>query len=181
MVSTPCLATVRGLAGFPFVNVRAGAGTHTAVQGTLPVGTANLKVLEVRPDELKKELNGKIYQWFRLEFPDGKTGWVRDDLLDIRGDCSAFGYGPLSELTYAFAVTRVERQPPTDTQERIRKAAFNVTAGFEGGGYASYQNFDAGIVSYGRFQFTLASGSLFSVLDRYLVAASTSPIANELR
>lgn len=181
MSTIACLATVRGLADFPQVNVRSGPGTHTAVIGTLNVGTSGLKVLEVRPDELKREFGGKIYQWMKLELPDGTTGWVRDDLLAIQGDCTQFGYGCLSEQVSASAITRVERMPPSDDQERTRKAAFNITGGFEGSGYGSYQNYDAGIVSYGRFQFTLASGSLFSVLDRYLISAGGSPIANELR
>ncbi len=56
--------------------------------------------------------------------------------------------------------------------ERVRKAAFNITAAFEGAGYGTYQNFDEGIVSYGRFQFTLASGNLEAVLERYLEVAS---------
>lgn len=58
--------------------------------------------------------------------------------------------------------------------EFVRKAAFNVTAAFEGAGYGSYQNHDKGIVSYGRFQFTLAAGSLFTVLERYLAASQTA-------
>lgn len=72
--------------------------------------------------------------------------------------------------------------PPSDLTdpERIRKAAFNITAGFEGGGYATYQNYDAGIISYGRFQFTLAGSGLFSVLHKYITRAR-SPIAAELR
>lgn len=66
------------------------------------------------------------------------------------------------------------------TAEDIRRAAYEITAAFEGSGYASYQNIDAGIVSYGRFQFTLASGSLAAVLERYLAAAS-GPTAAALR
>ncbi len=66
------------------------------------------------------------------------------------------------------------------TVEEIRRAAYAITAAFEGSGYASYQNIDAGIVSYGRFQFTLASGSLYTVLERYLAAAS-GPTAAALR
>ncbi len=62
----------------------------------------------------------------------------------------------------------------------IRQAAFNITAAFEGSGYDSYQNYDGGIVSYGRFQFTLASGNLAVVLERYLTAAA-GPIADALR
>ncbi|MBK8026554.1 MAG: chitosanase [Chloroflexi bacterium] len=67
-----------------------------------------------------------------------------------------------------------------NSPDRVRLAAFNITAGFEGGGYGTYQNRDAGIVSYGRFQFTLAAGSLFSVVDRYLQRASGA-VADELR
>lgn len=62
----------------------------------------------------------------------------------------------------------------------MRKAAFNITAAFEGGGYATYQTYDSGIISYGRFQFTLASGSLMTVLNRYLERAS-GPAADGLR
>jgi hypothetical protein len=68
-----------------------------------------------------------------------------------------------------------------DEKERIRLAAFNITSAFEGNkGYAMYQTYDAGIISYGRFQFTLASGSLASVMDGYLMR-SNSPVAQQLR
>ena len=66
------------------------------------------------------------------------------------------------------------------SEDRIRLASFNITEGFEGGGYASYQNYDTGIVSYGRFQFTLASSGLAKVLEKY-TSQSNSPTANELR
>jgi hypothetical protein len=64
--------------------------------------------------------------------------------------------------------------------DRVRRAAFNITSAFEGGGYASYQTYDSGIVSYGRFQFTLAAGSFQTVITRYVDRAS-SPTANGLR
>lgn len=63
---------------------------------------------------------------------------------------------------------------------RLRRAAFNITAGFEGGGYGEYQNYDAGIISYGRFQFTLAAGSLVTIVNRYLERAMNE-VASELR
>src|SRR5690606_29149586 len=137
---------------------------------------------------------GKVYQWFQLTFPDGRQGWVRDDLLSLNGDGSEYGYGVLAPNTFAFAVSRQEAiavtpapapsQPappapsnpapapmpvaapapaatsvietidpapastPLTNIDRIRTAAFNITAGFEGGGYATYQNYDAGIISY---------------------------------
>lgn len=74
----------------------------------------------------------------------------------------------------------VSATPSAADQERIRRAAFNITAAFEGGGYATYQNYDSGIVSYGRFQFTLAAGSLATVLNKYLEKSNTA-VANELR
>jgi hypothetical protein len=63
---------------------------------------------------------------------------------------------------------------------RVRQAAFNITGAFEGGGYATYQNYDSGIVSYGRFQFTLAGSGLYNVLNRY-TSRSGGVIAGELR
>ncbi len=66
-------------------------------------------------------------------------------------------------------------------QERIRLAAFAIAGAFEGGrGYANYQNYDRGIVSYGRFQFTLSSGSLGRVLGIYF-DTSTSAVSDRLR
>lgn len=69
---------------------------------------------------------------------------------------------------------------PLSDPTRVRLASFNITEGFEGGGYATYQNYDAGIISYGRFQFTLAGSGLFTVLQKYTSRAST-PTAGELR
>ncbi len=51
--------------------------------------------------------------------------------------------------------------------DRIQKIALDITAAFEGSGYATLQTRDKGILSYGRFQFTLVSGSLYTVLDKY--------------
>jgi hypothetical protein len=68
-----------------------------------------------------------------------------------------------------------------DRQERIRKAAFSITAAWEGGlGYANYQTYDSGIISYGRFQFTLAAGSLWKVVETYL-KNSQSDVAQGLK
>lgn len=69
--------------------------------------------------------------------------------------------------------------PEGEALARVRQAAFAITAAWEGGSYAAYNNYDAGIVSYGIIQFTLASGSLFTVVDEYLKRAS-SPRAEAL-
>src|SRR6185295_9825641 len=65
--------------------------------------------------------------------------------------------------------------------DRIRRAAFNITSSFEGAkSYANYQNYDSGIISYGRFQFTLSGGALVKVVNYYL-GASTSDTATKMR
>jgi hypothetical protein len=203
MSTTPIIVIVRGAPAPTEFNVRSGPGTTYDKPFKAKAGTQAVALLEVRVDDSKTGLNGKIYQWFKMKFPDGREGWMRDDLLDIQGDCSTFGYGIVKDRSYAFVLVRDETvvapkptptptppvpepakppvvTPPSNEQERIKRASFNITAAFEGGGYASYQNYDTGIVSYGRFQFTLAASSLFGVLDRYL-KASSSATANELR
>jgi len=225
MSQNHCIAVIRGLPNTPEVNVRASSGTKHQLAFKIQVGTAGCVVTEVRPDDEQKHLNGKIYQWFKLTFPDGRTGWVRDDLLDIEGDGSAFGYGVLAAKRYAFELIRAVIEaaneaaheapapvapapavpvvpspaapapapapkpeaaapvasaptaPNALNPERVRRAAFNITGAFEGGGYATYQNYDKGIVSYGRFQFTLDSGSLFTVVERYLAKSNTATAA----
>lgn len=192
MTTQPLLATIRpGMSGsIREINVRHGPGTNFSITFSAPVQLGGLRVLEVEPDAEQRHFGGKIFQWFKLEFPNLQVGWIRDDLLDIQGDGIRFGYGVLPQPTFAFELNRAsetpapEREPdpipippqpippqpsPIDNSlERVAAAAFNITAAFEGGGYASYQNTDRGIVSYGRFQFTLQSSNLAAVVERYL-------------
>ncbi len=194
-------ARIRGIPHIPSiteVNVRSSAGTNQALLFRIPVGMSGLDILEVRPDIEDKHLKGKTYQWFHLRFHGGADGWVRDDLLEITGDCREFGYPDLSEYTFAFNLERsaesaapeaTEPEPPPATRpegdfpdaladtERIRRLAFAITAAFEGTGYAAYNNYDAGIVSYGLLQFTLSSGSLGRVLETYIAASDSDESA----
>ncbi len=198
-----CLVTVRGIPNIPTivdVNVRSGPSTKQALLFKSPVGTSGLTVLDVQPDAENNSLNGKMYQWFRLTFPDGRMGWIRDDLIEIEGDCGQFGYGAVSPRRPAFELSRgvapaqqassssvgaaaQPTQPPAavmaiDDMNRVRRAAFAVTAAFEGKGYNAYQNYDRGIVSYGRFQFAL-TGGLGSVIQKY-ITRSQSQTARDL-
>ncbi|HLV35939.1 MAG TPA: hypothetical protein VKY59_12525 [Spirillospora sp.] len=223
-------AKIRGLPHNPAiieVNARSGPATSYDSPFKAKVGLAGLPVLAVQPDENGTQFNGKVYQWFQLEFPDGKRAWVRDDLLAVQGDGVRFGYDNLTEETFAFVLNRraviapgeeviapitpPPAPPPTPSPapapapapapvtpppaapdvpapppsplvdaERVRRAAYNITEAFEGSGYASFQNIDAGIISYGRFQFTLAGSGLFTVLHKYTSRAST-PVAAQLR
>lgn len=53
--------------------------------------------------------------------------------------------------------------------ERTRRIALHITSVWESGGrYDAYQNVDAGVVSYGRYQFTLAAGTLGALVTKYL-------------
>jgi len=218
-------ARIRGLPHNPSIveiNARSGPSTSYASPFKAKVGMSSLPILDVKPDETGTRFEGKIYQWFQLQFPDGQRAWVRDDLLAIVGDGTAFGYDLIKNEDFAFAFIRkavaspvaapipvtvsqvaaptpatpaptpatpapaapvvTVVPPPANLTDpvRVRLAAFNITEGFEGGGYATYQNYDSGIVSYGRFQFTLAGSGLFNVLEKY-VSRSRSVIAGELR
>lgn len=239
MSSTPFQVTIRGIPENPTiteVNVRSGPNTSFALVIKAAVGMSGLPVLEVRSDEQGGNFQGKVYQWLRVGFPNGQEGWVRDDLVDVVGDGSRFGYGIVAQPVIAFSLQRdtsigvlapgqhianpsspapapaaaspaptaapvipaipaapaapaptpVTSQPAstapmpapapaaTGDLNRVRKAAFNITSAFEGGGYATYQTYDSGIISYGRFQFTLAAGSFITVINRYLERSSGS-------
>lgn len=70
------------------------------------------------------------------------------------------------------AAPAVPVAPNVGSLDRVRRAAFAMTSAFEGGGYATYQTYDSGIISYGRFQFTMAAGSFITVITRYCNQAS---------
>lgn len=61
----------------------------------------------------------------------------------------------------------------------VMDVAFRITGVFEGARATSYQNQDKGIVSYGKHQATLASGTLGLILDKY-IKQSTSSAAEQL-
>ena len=62
-------------------------------------------------------------------------------------------------------------------ETRVRTVAFNIAARFEGGSYQTFQNYDNGIISYGRFQFTLASGALGHILTQFLDQSTSETAA----
>jgi hypothetical protein len=101
-MSNPLVAYVSGIPSRPTVKVRTGPSTnYDPPMFEIAVGTPNLPVLEVRPDEQGTNSQGRTYQWFRLQFPTGQIGWTRDDLLTLSGDGSAFGYGVITIPTVA--------------------------------------------------------------------------------
>jgi murein DD-endopeptidase MepM/ murein hydrolase activator NlpD len=107
----PFIAHISGNPNVPTfgsINVRALPSTATGVavlfQGQ--IGLSSLTILDVQPDQQNNAFNGKVYQWFRLRFPDNQTGWVRDDLISVEGDGTAFGYPNLTQAAYAFGLLR---------------------------------------------------------------------------
>lgn len=55
------------------------------------------------------------------------------------------------------------------SMKSITDLAFNITAGFEGTSYSGVQTYDSGLLTFGRFGFTLASGSLITLIDNYII------------
>lgn len=110
-------AYIRGLPETPSVtviNIRSGANKNYPILFKAPVGMTNLPVLEVKSDEQGENFQGKVYTWLKIQFPDGQSGWGRDDLLDLFGDGTAFGYGQVPVQTFAFPLRRqAVAAPPT--------------------------------------------------------------------
>jgi hypothetical protein len=109
MSSQPFIVHINGNPNVPTireVKVRPQPGTVVAELFKVPVGTQNCRVLEVQPDAQGTNLNGKVYQWFRIVLPDNREGWVRDDLVQVTGDGRPYGYGLLPMPAYAFSLTR---------------------------------------------------------------------------
>lgn len=206
MSSVPFTASIRpGVrSSINTVNVRNGPGTNFGVVFEADTGLNNLLVQSVESDSQGARFGSKVYQWFELAFPDDTIGWVRDDLIDITGDGTQFGYGVVTGKAFALELTRTEqdtkrvnRTIPTTTTtspsssevreisssitDIVVRQAFAITAGFEGSGYASYQTYDRGLISYGRFQFTLAAGSLAKVINRFIELAPNDRIATTLQ
>ncbi len=84
------------------VRVHTTPGLNTDVPFKAPLN-ATATCTDVQSDPGNNSFNGQVYKWFNLTFGDGRTGWVRDDLLDLQGDCSGFGYGNYDTRTYAFS------------------------------------------------------------------------------
>lgn len=102
-------ASILGIPHIPSIvqiNVRSGPGTNFDILFKAQVGTADLPIRQVKPDDQRRSLNGKTYQWFQLEFPNGQIGWARDDLLEVVGQGEAFGYPRLARPMLAFNLMR---------------------------------------------------------------------------
>lgn len=88
------------------VNIRAEPTKTANLMFKVDVGISNLTVTDVKPDAANDAQAGKVFQWFKLTFPDGQQGWCRDDLIEVQGDGKSFGYGQVATPTVGFVLTR---------------------------------------------------------------------------
>lgn len=88
------------------VNIRTEPNKGSALMFKVDVGTANLDIIDVKPDAANDAQAGKVFQWFKLTFADGQQGWCRDDLIEVQGDGKQFGYGQVATPTVGFVLTR---------------------------------------------------------------------------
>ncbi len=107
----PTYATCLGFAyDSPTVEfpVRMGPGTtFDTAPFKIAKGTGNLEVLEVQPDSQNTASDlGRVYNWFKIKFPNGQIGWMRGHVIGISGDFSAFGYGNVATLVHEYTLTR---------------------------------------------------------------------------
>lgn len=108
MAQQSFLATILGIPHIPSitqVNVRSGPGTNQDLIFKTDLGVKAF-VQDVLVDVEENNRDGKVYQWFQLLFPDETIGWVRDDLIEVEGDGTQFGYGFVSQRSLAFELLR---------------------------------------------------------------------------
>ena len=74
---TSATATIRRDTGTTDINVRKTPGrSQTNVQSKLPIGTANLPIVEVTEDEKGEKANDKVYEWFEMN-PESKSPYMQ--------------------------------------------------------------------------------------------------------
>ena len=126
MAHTVYIRGIPGNAQVTEVRVHVTPGLNTDVPFRVPIGgTATCTAVQVDP--ANDAFQGQIYKWFNLTFPDGRMGWVRDDLLDIQGDCTPFGYGNYDARTYAFTALTVTVTPSSPAPAQTAPATPDTT------------------------------------------------------
>jgi Bacterial SH3 domain/Peptidase family M23 len=112
MAHTVFIRGIPGNAQVVEVRVHVTPGLNTDVPFRVPIG-GTATCTAVQADPANDAFQGQTYKWLNLTFPDGRTGWVRDDLLDIQGDCTPFGYGNYADRTFAFSALTAVVTPQT--------------------------------------------------------------------
>ncbi|OJH39160.1 LysM peptidoglycan-binding domain-containing protein [Cystobacter ferrugineus] len=108
---------------------------------------------------------------------DPRLLWVGQELKLPAGSASAPPASAPSHPNNEAASTGAHASPHTGSSppsmNAIREVAFRITGAIEGGKASSYQTKDKGIVSYGKHQATLASGTLEVIITQYVKQSSS--------
>lgn len=108
MAQQPFKLKVIGIPAIPSItqiNARPDAGTNQDLVFKVDVGATDILIIDVKEDVEGKNLDGKVYQWFRVQFTQG-VAWVRDDLVEVWGDGTTIGYPVVNTPTLAHGLTR---------------------------------------------------------------------------
>src|SRR5688500_1757187 len=76
-------ANIQGHSNVLTVNVRIGPSINYAIKFRGRVGLTGIPILAVQLDKDHRSYQGNIYRWYKLLFPDGQDGWVREDFIKI--------------------------------------------------------------------------------------------------
>lgn len=129
MAQQPLKLNVIGIPHIPSVkeiNARPDASTIGDVVFKVAVGTRDVMIIDAKQDTQGKNLNGKVYQWFRAQFPQG-IAWVRDDLVEIWGDGTTIGYPVLGSPIKAHLITRQANTIPPGAEKQSPSTSSEVT------------------------------------------------------
>lgn len=148
-----------------------------------------IKSFEVGSEQMPKGMPGEIissepiqkdnYNWWQVRYADGTVGWSIENGLDSASVNTENGQ---------VAETSGNKFKPGETIETNRKLNVRSDAGVDSAKetpnpYAGYNNYDAGIVSYGIIQFIAQGGTdspLYRLLERY-TALSQSETSKQLK
>ena len=77
------------------------------------------------------------------------------------------------EFVEGKAEDETEAEEVSNWQNTFHRIASDITGAFEGGKPGTLNLYDLGIISYGKHQATLASGTLYPILKRYTELSSS--------
>ncbi|MGB7339574.1 MAG: peptidoglycan DD-metalloendopeptidase family protein [Phototrophicaceae bacterium] len=112
------------------INARPDASTIGDVVFKVAVGTSDVLIIDAKEDLQKRDLNGKVYQWFQAQFPQG-VAWVRDDLVEIWGDGTTIGYPVLGSPIKAHLIVRQANTIPHGAETQTPTTSSEVTTAVE--------------------------------------------------
>ncbi|HVO44317.1 MAG TPA: peptidoglycan DD-metalloendopeptidase family protein [Aggregatilineales bacterium] len=128
---------IRGIPQLPDVAARNAPGLQGTTVLFRPTKETTATCSDTAIDPNGDNLNGQVYKWFFLTFGEGRSGWVRDDLLDLQGDCSAFGYGNYPNRVWAFTGLSEGTPPPSPVTPPVVQPTSPVSAAGSGSCTAS--------------------------------------------